>query len=185
MVAWAPAYVVYWGWRNFLAICDVAVVLTAIGLWRGSPLLVSSQALPTFVVGGMWAADVGARLTTGRHLLGGTEYMWDARVPLPVRLLSLFHVALPIVQIVALRRLRYDPKALPLQTALTAVLLVAARFVGEQKNLNFAFRDPLLGRTWGPGGTHLLVILAGAVLLVYLPTHLAFRRWLGRRPASG
>lgn len=183
LAVWAPAYAVYWGARNFLALCDVAVVLTCAGLWRGSPLLVSSQALPSIVVGTLWTADVAARAALGRHLVGGTEYMWDDRVPLAVRLLSLFHVALPVVQALALRRLGYDRRALGFQTGLTAALLVASRLVGEDKNLNYAFRDPLLGQSFEPAALHLAVITAGAAVLVYLPTHLALARWLP--PATG
>lgn len=188
MVAWTPAYAVTWGWRNFLALCDVAVALTCIGVWRRSALLLSTQALPAVLVGVLWTADVAGRLATGRHFIGGTEYMWDARFPLAVRLLSLFHVALPVVLVAALRRVGYDRRSLMVQTALTVVLLVAARLLGtEDKNLNYAFRDPLWGRTWGPVPAHLALILVGTAVLVYLPTHLAFARALpppGKRPPA-
>src|SRR5262249_47370218 len=111
-------------------------------------------------------------------LFGGTEYMWDGRVPLPVRLASLFHLALPVVLIAALRRLGYDRRALVLQTGITAALLVAARLLSTGKNLNYAFRDPLSGRGPGPPALHVALTLAGYVGLVYLPTHLALTRLL-------
>jgi hypothetical protein len=181
LAVWVPAYAITWGWRNFLALCDVAAALGCLGLWRGDRLLVSSQALPAVVVGALWAVDVASRLLTGAHLFGGTEYMWNPRVPLAVRLLSLFHLVLPVVLVAALRRMGgYDRRALGLQAALTAVLLVAARLVGDRgRNLNYAFADPLFGRSLGPAPLHLLAILVGTVVLVYLPTHLALGR-LGR-----
>jgi hypothetical protein len=182
MAVWVPAYATAWGWSNFLSLCDVAVVLTCLGLWRASAVLLSSQALTAVVAGLLWATDVVARLASGRHLFGGTEYMWSERVPLVVRLLSLFHLVLPVVLVAALRRLGYDRRGLPLQVALTGVLLVASRLLAGGKNLNYTLADPLLRRAWGPPPLHLVAILVGTALLVYLPTHLALSRLLpGRR----
>lgn len=178
LVAWAPAYATYWGWSNFLALCDVAVIVSCVGFWRGSPLLLSSQALPSVVVGALWGADVVSRVAAGKHVFGGTEYMWDGRVPLAVRMASLFHLALPVLLIAALRRVGYDRRALALQTGITAGLLLAARALTTGKNLNYALRDPLFGRELGPPPVHLATVLAGIVGLIYLPTHLALSRWL-------
>jgi hypothetical protein len=184
LAVWVPAYAATWGWRNFLAFCDVALFLTGLGLWTGSALLLSSQAVAAIPAGILWAIDVAARLTTGRHLFGGTEYMWDARVPLLVRLLSLFHLWLPVLLVLALRRTGYDRRALALQFAVTAPLLLAARLLAAGKNLNFAFFDPLLHRQWGPAPLHLLAMLAGITLVVYLPTHLVLARLMRRAPAA-
>jgi hypothetical protein len=181
LVVWIPAYAATWGWRNFLAFCDVAVLLTCAGVWTGNALLLSSQAVAAIPAGLLWAVDVLARLSTGRHLFGGTEYMWDARVPLLVRLLSLFHVWLPAVLLLGLRRTGYHRRALLLQIAVTAPLLVGARLLAPDKNLNFAFRDPLLHRQWGPAPVHLAAMLVGIALVIYLPTHLVLVRVM--RPA--
>jgi len=178
LVVWLPAYATTWGWRNFLALCDVAVILTCAGLWFRSALLLSSQALAAIMAGALWAIDVAARLLAGGHLFGGTEYMWDARVPLLVRLLSLFHLLLPLVLVAALRRTGYDRRGFWLQFALTAPLLVASRWLGAGKNLNYALTDPLLHRQWGPVPLHLLAMWIGTALVVYLPTHLLLARWL-------
>jgi hypothetical protein len=172
-----PAYAVTWGWTNFLALCDVAATLTCLGLLTRNRLLISSQILPALMVGALWTIDVGARLVLGRHVFGGTEYMWLPTAPLAVRLLSLFHLALPVVLLLLLRRLGYDRRALALQTALTAVLLVLGRFLAPAaKNLNYAFRDPLFKQVFGPWPLHLAGVLLGIVVLVYLPTHLLLRR---------
>jgi hypothetical protein len=178
LAVWLPAYATTWGWRNFLALCDVAVIVTCAGLWARSALLLSSQALSAIMAGMLWAADVAARLLAGRHLFGGTEYMWDARVPLLVRLLSLFHLWLPVVVVLALRRTGYDRRGLWLQVALTAPLLVASRIFGAGKNVNYALVDPLLHRQWGPVPLHLLAMWVGTSLVVYVPTHLILARWL-------
>ena len=45
LAVWVPAYASFWGPRNFLLLCDVAVILTCAGLWLGSPLLLSSRSM--------------------------------------------------------------------------------------------------------------------------------------------
>jgi len=145
-------------------------------VWWGSRLLLSSQAVSTLFAGLLWCLDVGWRLVAGRHLFGGTEYMWDARYPGWVRLLSLFHVALPGVLLWTLRKAGYDRRGLAVQSGIAAVLLVVSRFLSPGLNLNYAYRDPLLYRAWGPGPVHLGVIFLGLVAVVYVPTHLLLGR---------
>jgi hypothetical protein len=182
LAVWAPSYAIVWGWRNFLQLCDVSVFLTCLGFWRGSPLLLSSQAIGSIVVDGIWALDAGARLFSGRHLIGGTEYMWDETQPLLVRLMSLFHVALPPLLVWSLRKTGYDRRGWVLQAAIAAVLLVASRTFGDSgKNLNFAFKDPFFHRAWGSAPQHLVLTWAVLVGAVFFPTHLGLRRLFGRR----
>ncbi len=171
LIVWLPLYVWGWGWENLVHLCDIAVILACIGLWFGSPLLVSSQALNALLAGFLWCLDAGWRLATGHHLIGGTEYMWDSHYLLGIRLLSLFHIALPLALLWAMQKVGYDPRALPLQTALTAVLLIFSRFLSPELNMNYAYRDPLFHRAWGPAPFHLAVILAGTIALLYWPTH--------------
>src|SRR5580692_11268961 len=172
MVVWLPAYFRVWGWANLLHLCDVAVILTFVGIWLANPLLLSSQAVGSLAAGFFWILDVGWRLTTGRFLVGGTDYMWDARYPLWVRLLSCFHIGLPLALLWAMRKVGYDRRALALQAAIAVGLFVAARFLPQELNLNYAYRDPLFHRAWGPAPVHLAVIFFFAVVFLYWPTHL-------------
>ena len=128
-----------------------------------------------------WDLDLGWRLLTGRHLLGGTEYMWEAKYPLWVRLLSLFHLVLPVLLLWALRRVGYRRRSLALQSALGLILIAAARLVGPEPNVNFSWRDPFFHRAWGPAPAHVLVIFAGLIIIVYLPTHLVLSRLYASR----
>jgi hypothetical protein len=176
VAVWLPAYVHVWGWANLLHLCDVAVLLGCVGLWWGSPLLISSQAVSSLAAGVFWSVDVGWRLLTGRFLIGGTDYMWDTRYPLLVRLLSSFHIGLPLAMLSAMRKVGYDRRALALQAAIAASLFVIARFLPPEMNLNYAFRDPVFHRSWGPAPVHLAVMFVGAVALLYWPTHLLLSR---------
>jgi hypothetical protein len=174
-VAWFPTYAVVYGFGNFVHLCDVAVILTCAGLWRGSPLLLSMQAL-NILIDLAWDLDLGWRLVTGRHLIGGTEYMWETKYALGVRLLSLFHVALPVVLLWALRRVGYDRRALAFQSVLGLVLIAAGRALSPEVNVNYAWQDPFFHREWGPAAVHVLVIFAGLVAVVYLPAHALLSR---------
>ncbi|HET7786839.1 MAG TPA: hypothetical protein VFL36_12775 [Myxococcales bacterium] len=181
LVVWVPAYASVWGFANFLHLCDVAVIVTCAGIWSGSALLLSSQALFSIFADLLWDVDVCSRLISGRHLFGGTEYLWQPGFPLFVRLLSLFHVVQPLVLLWCLRRVGYDRRGLPLQAAITLCALVASRAFGPALNLNYAFRDPLWNRQVGPAPLHLALISGAMILFLYLPAHLLLTRLFMRR----
>lgn len=171
LTVWIPSYSVYWGWANFLHLCDIAVLLTCVGLVFNNALLLSSQAVSSLVADLLWCVDAGWRWIVGRHLTGGTEYMWDARVPLWVRLLSLFHVVLPLLLLWTLRQTGYDSRGFRLQCWIAGALLVVSRILGPARNLNYAFFDPLFRRTFGPAPVHLALVFIALVGMVYWPTH--------------
>ena len=171
LLVWGTSYAWIWGWDNFLHLCDIAVILTCVGIWRGSGLLISMQAVSSIVPALFWDVDFAWRLVSGNHLMGGTEYMWDSRFPLLVRWLSLFHVVWPLLLIWALGRVRYDKRALLWQTAFAVVVLAVSRCMRPEANLNFAWRDPFLHQALGPVWLHLLITASALVLCVYWPTH--------------
>jgi hypothetical protein len=177
LAVWIPAYWQHYGPAVFLNLCDIAVVLTVAGLWRGSALVLSMQALSSLVIDGAWVLDLVWRSATGGHLLGGTEYMWDPRYALWLRLLSLFHLWLPVTLVWALRRTGYDRRAWAAQTALALVVVVASRALGPVANSNFAFRDPFLDRAFGPWPVHVLIVVAG-LAAIHAATHVFLARTL-------
>jgi hypothetical protein len=175
LAVWIPAYWAFYGPVVFLNLCDIAVILTCVGLWRGSALLLSTQAVSSLVVDLAWILDLAWRGIGGRHLIGGTEYMWDPAYPVWLRALSLFHVALPVTLVSSLRRVGYDGRAPWVQIAIAAVVLAASRAVGAAENANFAFTDPIFGRSWGPAPAHVAAILGG-LAIVYALTDRVLRR---------
>ena len=176
LIAWFAAYWRAWGPANFLHLCDIAVILTCIGLWTNSALLVSSQAVSSVLIDIVWTLDVAARLLFGRHLIGGTEYLFDGSTPLWARLLSLFHIVLPFVLLWSLSRLGYDRRGWKLQSAILLPILIASRFVTPDQNLNFAVKDPFLHCSYGLAPAHLAITFLFLVFVVYLPTHLLLMR---------
>ncbi|HEX7897013.1 MAG TPA: hypothetical protein VF950_04600 [Planctomycetota bacterium] len=187
VAAWAavyvPAYLAHYGALPFLWFCNLGNLMLVAGIWLESALLVSMVGLSVLVVDTLWTVDVLGRLLLSRHLIGGTGYMWDAEIPLWIRLISLFHVVNPVLLVFLLRRLGYDRRALPAQTLLCWIVLPVCYFLTPPAlNLNWAFG--LFGRTqsWMPGGLYLLATMAGYVALLYAPTHLLLRAWM--RPAQ-
>jgi hypothetical protein len=176
LAVYLPAYTLSYGLANFLFLCNIAVVLCCAGLWRGSALPLSAAALSSLVIDPLWTLDFGWRLLSGRHLIGGTEYMWDTRFPLFTRMLSLYHVALPVLLLYALRRTGYDRRAYWLQSVIAVAAVVAGRLVGPQVNINYAFVAPLVKRSFEPAVLHVAVIAGGLVLVIY-PLTAAFLSW--------
>jgi hypothetical protein len=179
LAVYLPAYALTYGPANFLFLCNLSVLLSGVGIWTCSRLLLSSQALACFLVGVAWTVDAASRLLTGSHLLGGTEYMWDPQWPLFTRLLSLYHVALPPVLVLAVRRTGYDPRAWWLQSAVAILGVAAGRLFGPVANINYAYVEPLFKRTWGGPVTHVAAVAGSLVFVAYPLTHVLLAR-LGR-----
>jgi len=183
LVVWLPTYSYIWSPTTFLFLCDVGLVLACVGIIMQNALLMSSQAVSSLVVGLAWLIDISWTLIFGKHLIGGTEYFFDSHYPLIVRLMSIYHVALPLILLLLLRRTGYDPRAFRLQSAIAVACLIAARIISPAQNINYDLADPFFRRTWGPAPVHFLVILAFLIFAIYLPTHLVLLQ-IFRRPQS-
>jgi hypothetical protein len=144
-------------------------------VWTNSALLISSQAVGSLLVDAAWALDAGWRLILRHGLTGKTEYLFDPHYPLWIRLLTLFHLAMPALVLWALSRSGYDRRGWTLQSAIALAAFIAARFTSPAENINFAFVDPFFHRTWGPGPIHVAVSVLFMMFVVYLPTHLLLK----------
>lgn len=183
LAVWIPTYWVQYGPLNFLWLCDVANLILAAAIWLESPLLFASQATSVLVIQFTWIADFLAALTLGVHPIGGTEYMFDAAKPLPVRLLSLFHAVMPVLLLWGIRRLGYDPRGWKLQALIAWLVLPASFLLGSpEQNLNWLWRPFGIEQTWLAPPLFLLATMVLYPALLYFPTHLALAAW-SRRPA--
>ena len=176
LVVWFVAYWRTWGAANFLHLCDIAVMLTCLGFWTGNALLISSQAVSSLLIDIAWSLAAACRFFFGRCLIEGTDYLFDAQYPLWVRLLSLFHVILPIFLLWALCRQGYDRRGWALQSAIALFAFIGARFTSPDVNINYAFRDPFFHHAWSPAALHVALSALFMCIVVYLPTHLILRR---------
>jgi hypothetical protein len=177
LVFWMAVYWRFWGAANFLHLCDITVILSCIGLWSNSALLISSQAVGSLLVDAAWALDAGWRFFLGHHLTGGTEYLFDPRYPLWIRLLTLFHVVTPPLLLWAVCRLGYDRRGWALQSGIAVAAFAAARFTSPALNINFAFSDPFFHRAWGPPAVHVALSALVLIIIAYVPTHLCLKHF--------
>jgi hypothetical protein len=121
----------------------------------------------------VWNFDFFARLLFGRKPVGLSDYMFDGTRPLYLRLLSLFHVVLPLLLLWLVDRLGFVQDAWIAQTTLAWVVLPATFVLTDpDRNINWVF---------GPGGEpqraippklYLALLMAAFPLLVFYPTSL-------------
>ena len=177
VIAWIPLYWRQYGLQNFLFFCDLGNLFIAAGLWLESPLLFSWQATGLLLFQSLFTIDLVGALASGRHLIGGTEFMFDAHVPLAIRLLSLFHVVTPPLLLWAIWRLGYDRRGWKYQTLTAWIVVPINYFWRPEYDVNWA-RGPFFHAQQAiPGLLYLLGYLIIVPAVVYFPTH-RFLLWL-------
>jgi hypothetical protein len=175
VLVWAPLYWKQYGPQNFLYYCDLGNLLITAGLWLESRLILSWQAVGLLVFQTLYVIDLLAALLFGRHLFGGTEYMFDPAVPLYVRLFGLYHVIVPILLVWAVRRRGYDPRGFKWATALMLIVVPINFFWHPEDNVNFA-RGIGHEQHVMPKWLYLIGYLIEVPVVVYWPTHIVLKR---------
>ncbi len=181
LVVIVPVYAVSWGWKNFLWFSDIALIATGVALWLESPLLASMMALAVLVPELVWNASYFGRLLFGVRATDLAGYMFDARKPLFVRALSLFHVVLPVVLLWMLHVLGYDARALIAQTLLAWIVLPLTYAVTtpQDENINWVRGFDQQAQQRMPALAWLGLLMLAFPIVLYLPTHLALRALFG------
>jgi hypothetical protein len=177
LLVWAPLYWRQYGAQNFLFFCDIGNVLIGVGLWLESPLIFSWQACGLLLFQTLYTVDFAGALVFDRHVVGGTEYMFDPGLPLLMRGLSLFHVVTPPLLLWAIRKLGYDGRGWKLQT-LTAWIVVPINYLWRpQFDVNWARGPWFHEQHVVPGAIYLVAYLVVIPAVVYWPTHLGLKWW--------
>jgi hypothetical protein len=168
---------VYWrsyGPANFLWLSDVALGFTFAALLTGDRLIASMSAVGVLALELAWTVD----FLTGGRIIGLAAYMFDPKLSLYLRALSLFHLALPPTLVFLLYRLGYDRRALIYQTLLTWVILLVTYVATErEQNINWVFGPGSKPQRLLPPPLYLALEMAVLPLFVFLPTHLILARF--------
>jgi hypothetical protein len=171
---------VYWreyGPGNFLWFSDIALLTTVVSLWLESSLLTSTMALASVLLDFVWNVDFFITLIFGRSVITLAAYMFDQSIPLPIRLLSLFHVVLPVLILWTLYVLGYDRRAFVAQTLLAWIVLpLCYLLIGPAKNINWVYGFGSKPQTWMPPVLFLILLMILFPVVVYLPTHLLLKK---------
>ena len=180
-----PVYWRHYGPANFLWFSDVALFQSAAALWLGGRpvgrhrpglLLASMAAVGVLIPELAWNLDLLTHLLSGHELFGLARYMFNPTYPLYLRLLSLFHVPLPLLLLWLVRRLGYDRRALVAQTVLAWVIYLLIYAVKPSENIDWAFGLRESQRSAVHPLLHLAGIMLGYPLVVHVPTHLVLRK---------
>ena len=191
MAVLIPVYWKNYGPTNFLYFCDIALLLTLVGIWKESALLISMCAVGIILPQMLWCADFAVTLFGGK-LAGMTGYMFDEHKSLFLRGLSLFHGWLPFLLIFLVKRTGYDRRALNAWTVVAFALCLIAYFclppagakLGNPNlplNVNYVFGlDDAHPQTWIPAQSYLISWMAVLLVVVYVPTHFLLKKLFPR-----
>src|ERR687891_741507 len=167
-----PVYWAQYGPGNFLWFSDIALLLTVPALWLESALLASMSSLAVVVLEAVWIVDFFVRLIAGVSVTGLSKYMFDPKIALPIRALSLFHIALPLILLWMVHRLGYDSRALAAQTLLSWLVLPISYLLTEpSENVNWVYGFRSQPQRWMPAQLYLALLMVLFPCVLYLPTH--------------
>lgn len=169
----AAMYARCYGVGNFLWLSDIALALTTTAVIAETALPASVAAVAVLPLEIAWNADFVGR---GR-LTGLAGYMFDRKLPLGLRALSLFHVALPPTLLWLLRKFGYDRRAFPVQCGISAAVLpLTYALTDPEKNINWAFGPGAWPQRRLPPLVYLWLAMLAFPLFVHWPTHTVLRR---------
>ncbi len=187
VVILVPSYLYCYGPTNFLYFCDVALLMALVAVWREDALWASMPAVGILLPQTLWIVDF-LGLLLGLHVVGMTDYMFDAEKPLFVRGLSFFHFWLPFFLVWLIWRLGYDRRAILGWTAIALVLILVCYFLMPAPpppatnpnlpvNINYVYgTSDQKPQTWMPPLAYLGLLMVGLPICMFLPTHLVLRR---------
>jgi hypothetical protein len=191
MAVLVPVYLSNYGPTNFLYFCDVALILTLIGIWIESPLLLSMCAVGILAPQALWVLDFLTHLV-GASITGVSDYMFDNSRSLFLRALSLFHGWLPFLLVFLIWQVGYDHRAFPAWTVLAWVLILICFFFMPPPrpdpgltpvNINYVFGlSDTAAQTWVSPAVWVAALMVGLPLLLFAPVHWLLARFMRAAP---
>lgn len=186
MAVLAPVYWFHYGPTNFLYFCDTALILTLIGVWTESALLVSMPTVGILAPQILWVVDFALAMF-GVRLTGLTDYMFNPQTSLLLRGLSLFHGWLPFLLVYLVYRLGYDRRALAAWTMLAWMLMLVSYFFLPGPTPNAGLTpvnvDYVFGlsdaapQQWMPAWAWLSMMMVGLPVALFAPAHVVMLKW--------
>jgi hypothetical protein len=191
MAVLIPVYWYYYGPTNFLYFCDVALIISLVGIWLETPLLISMCAVGILIPQALWVIDFVAGLF-GFQMTGMTAYMFNANSSLFLRGLSLFHGWLPFMLAWLVWKLGYDRRGLSAWIGTTWVLLLVCFFLIPPPRPDPGLTPVNINYVWGMSDLEAQTFMPAyvwlAMMMILLPliafvTHLLLVRFAPKAPA--
>lgn len=162
-----PVYWVHYGPSNFLWYSDIILGLSFLAVMSESRFIASMGAVGGIFLESYWSVNFLSQLLFNYRITSLTDYMFDSSLPLWLRLISLFHVALPPLLIWLVVRLGYHRKAWMAQIVLAWVVLFTTWFLTEpSKNINWVFSYKEI--EWATLSPALYLVLEGLLFAVII-----------------
>ena len=190
MLILIPVYLKNYGPTNFLYFCDVALLLTLVGIWREDRLLISMCAVGIIGVQVFWVIDFVVTLA-GYPLTGFTAYMFKSETSLFLRSLSFYHAWLPFLLAYLVFKTGYDKRGFPLWTGLAWALILIAFFwlpppatdAGlTPVNVNYVWGlKDTEAQTWMPAYAWVALMIVGLPGFFYWPVHKILVSWVSQK----
>jgi hypothetical protein len=187
MAVLVPVYWANYGPTNFLYFCDTALLITLVGIWIESPLLVSMCAVGIIGSQTLWVVDFVLNIF-GVKLTGLTDYMFMADLSLFLSGLSLFLGWLPFFLVWLVWRLGYDGRGLPAWTLVAWTLILISFFFMppprpdpglEPVNIDYVYGfSDTEAQHWMSPGAWVVGLMILMPLLLYVPVHFLLRRFM-------
>jgi len=172
VVVMVPAYLLYYGPHSFLWFSNLALLTGLLAAWLESRWLASMALVATLLPEIGWIVSFVGGLLGVAPLRDLVSYMFDARIPLSMRALSLYHLPLPFVLFWMTWRLGYEPRAWRLLLLVGyGVLLLSFLLAAPGRSANWVL-GPVAGepQTWMPPLVWLGAVTGGFTLIWWL-TH--------------
>lgn len=189
VVCWlflARAWLNRYGLQQLFWFCDVALLLTGVGLLARSSRLLTAQLCAISLFHACWLIDMVCLLVLARSPIGATEYMVRHDLPLFEKLFSAFsHIAVIPLALWGTAKLGVAPRGWRIQWVQTASLFVLGVLFTKPEalvNIPFAYRFAAAlpnSVRWALQGGAMLLVLPFAV---FLPTN---RLLLALMPSRG
>lgn len=168
-----PIYWYYYGPQNFLWLSDIGLFLTVAALWLQAPVLMNSACVGILPQEIAWNIDFFTGLLTGYHPVGLSDYMFDEKLPLFLRALSLFHILMPLIWLWCIITIGYNPKAAWYSTIMIWCALICTYFFTQPAdNINWMFMAQAHQWQFVSPFAWFLFLMIGIPLFIILPMHL-------------
>ena len=178
MALFIPGYWIGYGPLNFLWFSDIILILTFFATLFESRFLASMAAVGGFISLSLWNIDFFFTLLAylfGIKLASLTAYMFNSELPVWLRTLSLFHVALPFFLLWLIYRLGYHKRAWVFQIVFFWIVIPITWFVTDpSKNINGVFSYKIY-KWLNMEATFFLIIEFVVVAIVIAVSHLFFK----------
>jgi hypothetical protein len=166
----------------------MALLLTLVGIWTESALLVSMCSVGILAPQVLWVGDFAAHLV-GAKITGMTDYMFAADHSLFLRGLSFFHGWLPFLLVYMVWKLGYDRRGLAAWAALAWTAMLVSYFFLPGPSTDAGMAAVNVNYVFGPSDTEpqhwmapwqwLVTLMTGLAVVLWLPVHVALSFWKG------